>query len=126
MITVGAAGPVCKPGDDGQTVRQPGGRAHFQVDCKFRLFFQISFSDCCNNMITVGAAGPVCEPGDGGQTVRQPGERAQLLRHHPQEDHPGMLFSRFMFHVPDGVRIRIQMGEWIRIQTVQSLSPRKV
>jgi hypothetical protein len=46
-------------------------------------------------MITVGAAGPVCEPGDGGPTVRQPSERAQLLRHHPQEDHPGMFF-----HVP--------------------------
>jgi hypothetical protein len=61
-------------------------------------------------MITVGAAGPVCEPGDGGPTVWQPGGRAQLLRHHPQEDHPGML-SRFMFNVPDIVRIRIQMGE---------------
>jgi hypothetical protein len=62
-------------------------------------------------MITVGAAGPVCEPGDGGQTVRQPRGRAQLLRHHPQEDHPGMLFSRLMFNVPHSVRIRIRI--WI-------------
>jgi hypothetical protein len=95
MITVGAAGPVCEPGDGGPTVRQPGGRAqllrpHSQVDFKCRLFFLMSFSDCRNYMITVGAAGPFCEPGDSGQTVRQPGERAQLLRHHPQEDHTGM------------------------------------
>ncbi len=69
-------------------------------------------------MITVGAAGPVCEPGDGGPTVRQPGGRAELLCHHPQEDHPGMFY-----HVPDSVRIRIQMGECIRIQAGQSLSP---